>query len=231
MTRLAATIGLLLLLVSSGSAQTRKAEYRLADGVFVACGIYNYDVQPRGGLHAVVVIPETTSCPAARTDRYDANAATKKRAATAQEIADYDAEKDMADMRADLWRLRSKDVLISAVEVKTLRVSPKVLVAAPGQGYALQFVSAAIQLTYVAPGYAEAGDDLVVRYTDSAGVVVSETFDVTGFITAASSRGHAIGAHPAERRAHVAQRRAPRVRARRRIADGAGLLHRAPTLR
>ena len=190
-----ATVTSFVLAVSTLTAQpVKKAEYRTADGRWTGvCGYY--DVQPRDGSHAVVVIPETTTCPDARSERYDATASTKKRAASTIEIDAYDAEQATTAMRRDLWQLRSRDVSISAAQVQALRGSPKTLVTAPGAGYALEFVSAAIRLTYVAPVYtATAGDNLVVRYADGAGIQVSEVFDVTGFITAASGRAHKIGA-------------------------------------
>jgi hypothetical protein len=77
---------------------------------------------------------------------------------------------------------RYAEVSIAAAAVATLRAAPVTLVAAPGAGKILQFVSAVLILDYTAPGFTETTDNLAVKYGDGNGVAVSQTIECTGFI-------------------------------------------------
>lgn len=81
--------------------------------------------------------------------------------------------------------IRKADVLIPTGEVLTLNGTPKQIVAAPGAGVYLEFLGAYVFLDYNAAAYAaDAGEDLVFRYTDGSGDILSipidgEEFEVT----------------------------------------------------
>ena len=74
---------------------------------------------------------------------------------------------------------------ITNAQMLAIETSPVQLVAAPGAGYVLEFISAALFFDYTG-AYTEpsAPDDLVVRYTGSAGTITSQDVDATNFLTA-----------------------------------------------
>lgn len=73
------------------------------------------------------------------------------------------------------------EVSISVAEMLALRASPKTLVAAPGAGYVLEFISATFIFDYAAV-FTDSSDDIVVRFTDGSGAIASTTLDVTGLL-------------------------------------------------
>jgi hypothetical protein len=73
-------------------------------------------------------------------------------------------------------------VAVTNAQLKALRAAPKTLVAAPGAGFALEFVSALLLLDYGTNVLTEEDDNLAVRYTDGSGVIVSQAIEATGFI-------------------------------------------------
>lgn len=73
-------------------------------------------------------------------------------------------------------------VTLTNAEIKALRATPKSLVAAPGAGYVLQFVSAVLKLKAGTNVLTESADNLAIKYTNGSGVAVSETIEATGFI-------------------------------------------------
>lgn len=75
------------------------------------------------------------------------------------------------------------EVDISIAEMLALRAAPKTLVAAPGAGYLLEFISATFIYDYAA-AYTESSDNIVVRFTDSSGVIASLTLETTGLLDA-----------------------------------------------
>lgn len=75
-----------------------------------------------------------------------------------------------------------KEVTITTAELLALRATPKTLVAAPGAGLFLEFVSLALLLDFNTIGYTETADNAAVRYTDGSGVIVSQAIEMTGFI-------------------------------------------------
>lgn len=88
------------------------------------------------------------------------------------------------------------EVAISSSEILALRATPKTLVAAPGAGKKLQFLSIDVYLDATATGYVESSANLGVRYTNGSGVQVSDDIEATGFIdqttdTATSGRAKA----------------------------------------
>lgn len=75
------------------------------------------------------------------------------------------------------------EVSLTNAEIKALRATPKTLVAAPGAGKVLEFVSAVLLLDYGGTNvFTETADNLVVRFNNTTGVIVSETIETTGFI-------------------------------------------------
>ena len=76
----------------------------------------------------------------------------------------------------------SREVLISNSELKALRAVPQELVPAQGAGKLVEFVSAVVILIAGANVLAETTDNLVVRYTNGGGVIVSQPLECTGFI-------------------------------------------------
>lgn len=74
------------------------------------------------------------------------------------------------------------EVSIAPAAVATLRATPVELVAAPGAGYMLELVSAALILDYTTPGFTESADNLEIRYVNGSGVRASEIIEATGFI-------------------------------------------------
>lgn len=78
--------------------------------------------------------------------------------------------------------LQYADVTLTAAEVKALATTPIELVAAQGAGNAVFFMGAQLKLNYGSEVFAEAGDNLGIKYTDASGVQVSDTIESTGFI-------------------------------------------------
>lgn len=73
-------------------------------------------------------------------------------------------------------------VTVSSAELLALAATPKELVAAPGAGNFIQFLSAQLVLDYNSAAYVESGDNFAIRYTDGTGVIVSDAIETTGFI-------------------------------------------------
>lgn len=86
--------------------------------------------------------------------------------------------------------IRYAEVTVSSAEILALNATPKTLVAAPGAGKVLEFVSATAILDYNSAAYAGVGatEDLVIRFTDASGAIVSTTLETTGFIDQTSDQ-------------------------------------------
>jgi hypothetical protein len=78
-------------------------------------------------------------------------------------------------------------VTLTNAEIKALRATPKSLVAAPGAGKVLEFVSAQLKLVAGANVLTESTANLSVRYTNTTGAIVSQTIETTGFIDQAAN--------------------------------------------
>lgn len=77
------------------------------------------------------------------------------------------------------------DVEISSAEILALYTTPKELVAAPGAGKVLEFVSLLLALDFNTTAYTiGTATNLQVKYTDGAGAAVSTTRAATGFLDA-----------------------------------------------
>jgi hypothetical protein len=79
------------------------------------------------------------------------------------------------------------EVSLTAAEMKALRATPKELVAAPGTGYILEFISATFIYDYTA-AFTESADDIVVRFTNGSGAIASTTLDATGLLDATADQ-------------------------------------------
>lgn len=85
--------------------------------------------------------------------------------------------------------IKYAEVTVTSAELLALRATPKTLVAAPGTGKLLEFVSAVLLLD-AATAYAEnaGGSNLGVRYNNTTGDLVSQTIESTGFIDQATDQ-------------------------------------------
>jgi len=80
-----------------------------------------------------------------------------------------------------------KEVSLTAAEMLALRATPKTLVAAPGAGRVLEFVSAVFIYDYVA-AFTETADNIAIRETDGSGTIVSLTLETTGLLDATADK-------------------------------------------
>jgi hypothetical protein len=102
------------------------------------------------------------------------------------EIGKRDKEWELMAMKKMILNgseVRIDYVTITNAQIKALRASPKVLVAAPGAGYFLEFRHAWLILNYGSEALTESADDLVIQYHTS-GDDVSGSIDSTNFLTA-----------------------------------------------
>ncbi len=93
------------------------------------------------------------------------------------------ADDAVTSAKLDQSTIQYAAVAVSISELKNCRATPKTLVAAPGAGYVLEFVSAVFIYDYAA-AYTETDDNLAIRYTDGSGTVVSLTLETTGLLDA-----------------------------------------------
>jgi hypothetical protein len=76
--------------------------------------------------------------------------------------------------------LKVADKLITTAQVLALNATPITVIAAPGSGKTIQFEGAYVMLDFATTGYvAGAGEDLVFRYTNGSGKIVSTAVDGT----------------------------------------------------
>lgn len=102
-------------------------------------------------------------------------------AGTTDQIA-TSATGSMVTLSLDEAIPQAVEVSLTAAEIKALATTPITLVAAPGAGKALKFMGASFKLVAGSEVLTEAGDNLGIKYTDAAGVQVSQTIESTGFI-------------------------------------------------
>lgn len=92
-------------------------------------------------------------------------------------------------------QLRRTVTAIAANDMDQLAATQIELVASPGASAYIEFVSAIFALDWNSTAWTEADapDDLVIRYTDGTGGIVSELLDATGFALAENDYITAIG--------------------------------------
>lgn len=83
--------------------------------------------------------------------------------------------------------IQMAEVSITAAEMLALRATPKTLVAAPGAGYVLEFISALFIYDYTA-AFTESDDNIDIKYTNASGAIVSTELDATGLLDATSDQ-------------------------------------------
>lgn len=86
-------------------------------------------------------------------------------------------------------------VTVSSAEILALNATPKTIVAAPGAGKYIEFISATLWLDYNSAAYAgvATGEDLVFKWTDDSGSEVSQQIETTGFLDQTSDQVRTIG--------------------------------------
>ncbi len=82
--------------------------------------------------------------------------------------------------------LQTVTVTIATAQVLLLATTPIEVVAAPGSDKIIEFLGAKIILNYNSVVYTESGDNLGIKYTNAAGVQVSQNIETTGFIDQAA---------------------------------------------
>jgi len=82
--------------------------------------------------------------------------------------------------------IQMAEVAVTAAEMLSLATTAKELVAAPGSGYVLEFISAVFIFDYAAVFVVAGGDDIVVRFTNGSGTIVSLTLETTGLLDTAA---------------------------------------------
>lgn len=75
-------------------------------------------------------------------------------------------------------------VALTNAQMLALRATPITLVAAPGAGKMIEFISAELFFDR-AGAYTETADNMAIKYADGSGTAVSETIEATGFVDAA----------------------------------------------
>ena len=78
--------------------------------------------------------------------------------------------------------IRSLETVITSAQVKALRATPIAIVAAPGAGKSLEFVSAILHFDYGGTNAFTNPQNLGVRYKDGSSAQVSQNITGTGFI-------------------------------------------------
>lgn len=88
-----------------------------------------------------------------------------------------------ADLSSQL--LKQAEISLTNAQVLNLRATPITLVAAPGVGAFLEFLSAVLFFDRTA-AYTETADNLQIKYVDGSGTAASQAIEMTGFIDAAA---------------------------------------------
>ena len=93
------------------------------------------------------------------------------------------ANNAVTSAKLDVSTIQYAEVSITNAQMLAIRATPKELVAAPGAGKMLEFISAVLLFDYTG-AYTETADNLAVKYTDGSGAIVSEAIEATGFVDA-----------------------------------------------
>lgn len=79
------------------------------------------------------------------------------------------------------------EVSVTPAQMLAARATPIELVAAPGAGYALEFLGLDFIYDYAA-AFTETADNAAVKYTNGAGTTVSLTLETTGLLDAVADK-------------------------------------------
>ena len=91
--------------------------------------------------------------------------------------------------KLDATTVQYAAVEVTSAEILALFTTPKSLVAAPGAGYILDFISLLLAYDYLTTAYTiGAATNLQVKYTDGSGAAASVTQAVTGMIDQATDQ-------------------------------------------
>lgn len=167
------------------------SQEKTVDDVVVIGGV-NVDVDGRDDSgyilesHGTVKIPDATAGFATGA-KHVVNATGP--AANADDNGVYinkgSSTSSLFDKIDDEAELKVVTVSLTNAEMLALRATPKTLVAAPGSGYFLEFVSAVMLFDY-AGAYTESTDNMQIKIGDASGAAVSETIEATGFVDASA---------------------------------------------
>lgn len=81
--------------------------------------------------------------------------------------------------------IKYASVALTNAQMLALRAAPITIIAAPGAGKIIEFVSAVLCFDR-AGAYTEVDDNMAFKYTDGSGQAISETIECTGFVDAAT---------------------------------------------
>ncbi len=96
--------------------------------------------------------------------------------------ASHDGHEGDFTISVEETSIRYTEVALTAAEIKALAATQKELVAAPGAGKVIEFVSAILKLGAGSEVLTESADNLEIKYTDASGVSVTGAIESTGFI-------------------------------------------------
>ena len=85
-------------------------------------------------------------------------------------------------------RIYEKIITLTNAQLKALKTTAIELVAAPGVGKFIEFVSAVLHFETGSEVLTESGDNIIIEYDDGTGAAVCTTIESTGFITAATDQ-------------------------------------------
>jgi len=95
----------------------------------------------------------------------------------------YHIQNQLADRNGiSAGKILEKEVTLTNAELKALNTTAKELVAAPGSGKLIEFVSAVLFLDVGSEVLSESADNLDIEYDDGTGPAVCTTIECTGFI-------------------------------------------------
>ena len=95
----------------------------------------------------------------------------------------HDIENSLEDGEGKIaGRIYEKIITLTNAELKALNTTAKELVAAPGAGRLLEFVSAMLFLDVGSEILTESTDNLDIEYDNGTGAAVCTTIECTGFI-------------------------------------------------
>lgn len=93
------------------------------------------------------------------------------------------ASNAVTSAKLDVATVQYAEVSLTNANMLALRATPITLVAAPGAGKMIEFLSAELFFDYTG-AYTETADNMAIKYNNGSGTAVSETIEATGFVDA-----------------------------------------------